>query len=150
MTPERFRTLTEAYGALPEHWPDAERAAALALLASRHPEALAALDQALQLDDCLDTFAVCAPDTHLIHRVMASAPQPADERKTARDKSGFWHRPRVWMSGGLIGAGAAGAIMGGLIFSMMSFGTPPPSPGALDQTDAGTVFSADAPDWSDQ
>lgn len=147
MTPERFRQITEAYGALPGHWPEAERAEAHALLSNRDPEALAALDRALQLDDCLDAFAVAAPDTHLIHRVMASAP----EAKAPRPKRSFWQQPRVWMSGGLIGAGAAGVVMGGLLASVLSFTTPAgPTPGALDQADAGTVFSADALDWSDQ
>ncbi len=43
MTPERFRRLTEAYGATPEHWPLAERADAQALLAQADPDVLAAL-----------------------------------------------------------------------------------------------------------
>lgn len=147
MTPARFRQITEAYGALPERWPDAERAAAMSLLASRDREALAALDRAFELDDCLDAFAVAGPDTHLIHRVIDSAP----EAKAPRRKRSFWKQPRVWVSGGLIGAGAAGVIMGGLIVSVISFTAPPGvAPGAQDQTDAGTVFSVDGSDWSDQ
>jgi len=42
MTPDRFRRLTDAYGASPEQWPPAERAAAEALLARQDPDALRA------------------------------------------------------------------------------------------------------------
>jgi hypothetical protein len=86
MTPERFRQLTEAYGALPDHWPQEERAAAQALLAQHDPQALAAIEEALQLDEYLESFAVPAPDTHLIRRIIASAPASTAPRRA----SSFW------------------------------------------------------------
>ncbi|WP_157056008.1 hypothetical protein [Candidatus Burkholderia verschuerenii] len=61
MTPDRFRRLTEAYGASPERWPIAERDAAQALLDARDPQALAALADARALDGLLDAHAVAAP-----------------------------------------------------------------------------------------
>jgi len=61
MTPERFRRLTEAYGAMPEHWPLAERAEAKALLAQHDPAVLAALAEARSLDLVLSRHDVAAP-----------------------------------------------------------------------------------------
>ena len=95
MTPERFRQLTEAYGALPDHWPQEERAAAQALLAQHDPQALAAIEEALQLDEYLESFAVPAPDTHLIRQIIASAPASTAPRRA----SSFWRQPRLWFSG---------------------------------------------------
>jgi hypothetical protein len=144
MTPHRFRQITEAYGALPEHWPEDERAAAKALLAQRDPQALAALDDALQLDDYLEAFTVTAPDTHLIRRIIGSAPAAKTPRRTARS----WRTPNLWFSGaGLIGVGAAGIAAGFLAVSMMASVS---APGGGDQIEGSTVFSSNAPDWSDQ
>jgi len=49
---DRFKTIVDAYGADPARWPDAERDAALALLAV-DPRAVAWLDEARALDDLL-------------------------------------------------------------------------------------------------
>ena len=147
MTPERFRQLTEAYGALPDHWPQEERAAAQALLAQHDPQALAAIEEALQLE----SFAVPAPDTHLIRRIIASAPASTAPRRA----SSFWRQPRLWFSGaGLIGAGVAGIAAGAMAISLT--GSPAGTAtntnalGMVDQSYGGTVFSSTPPDWSDQ
>jgi len=77
MTPERFRALTEAYGAAIEHWPAAERAAALNLIERQAPAALTALAEARQLDRLLATHRVAAPTPELTSRLIASAlPMP--------------------------------------------------------------------------
>ena len=151
MTPERFRQLTEAYGALPDHWPQEERAAAQALLAQHDPQALAAIEEALQLDEYLESFAVPAPDTHLIRRIIASAPASTAPRRA----SSFWRQPRLWFSGaGLIGAGVAGIAAGAMAISLT--GSPAGTAtntnalGMIDQSYGGTVFSSTPPDWSDQ
>jgi hypothetical protein len=151
MTPERFRQLTEAYGALPDHWPQEERAAAQALLAQHDPQALAAIEEALQLDEYLESFAVPAPDTHLIRRIIASAPASTAPRRA----SSFWRQPRLWFSGaGLIGAGVAGIAAGTMAISLTGSpaGTATNSNalGMIDQSYGGTVFSSTPPDWSDQ
>ena len=153
MTPERFRQLTEAYGALPDHWPQEERAAAQALLAQHDPQALAAIEEALQLDEYLESFAVPAPDTHLIRRIIASAPAAAAPRRA----SSFWRQPRLWFSGaGLIGAGVAGIAAGAMAISLTgspagtATNTNANALGMIDQSYGGTVFSSTPPDWSDQ
>ena len=151
MTPERFSQLIAAYGALPAHWPQEERAAAQALLAQRDPHALAAIEEALQLDEYLESFAVPAPDTHLIRRIIASAQASGAPQRV----SPFWRQPRLWFSGaGLIGAGVAGIAAGTMAISLTGSpaGTATNSNalGMIDQSYGGTVFSSTPPDWSDQ
>ncbi len=146
MTPERFRRLTEAYGAMPEHWPLAERAEAKALLAQRDPAVLAALAEARSLDLVLSRHDVAAPESDLIRRILASAPS------TSLRQAPSWKRPNWWISGaGLVGVGVAGIAAGVLAISLTaSFsgsGATPPS--LFDQTGESTVFS-NASDWSDQ
>jgi hypothetical protein len=152
MTPERFRRLTEAYGAMPEHWPLAERAEAKALLAQRDPEVLAALAEASSLDLVLSTHTIPAPETDLIRRIVASAPSVSSKEKPA------WKQPRWWISSaGFVGVGVAGIAAGALAISLMasvptgSFsGTAANPPSLFDQTGESTVFSSATADWSDQ
>ncbi|MCB1647500.1 MAG: hypothetical protein KDI36_18705 [Pseudomonadales bacterium] len=54
MDPDRFRTIVEAFGADPERWPEAERTAAQAFLASS-PQAQQLLAAEQDLDALLDT-----------------------------------------------------------------------------------------------
>jgi len=152
MTPDRFRRLTDAYGASPEQWPPAERAAAEALLARQDPDALAALAEARALDLVLATHAVAAPDPDLVRRIVASAPSA---RAPGTGKSGMqrWKQPRWWLSGaGFVGAGVAGIAAGVLAISLTGpLSSPVASPPSVfDQGDAGTVFNSATPDWSDQ
>jgi hypothetical protein len=146
MTPERFRRLTEAYGAMPEHWPLAERAEAKALLAQRDPAVLAALAEARSLDLVLSRHDVAAPESDLIRRILASAPSASLRQAPS------WKRPNWWISGaGLVGVGVAGIAAGVLAISLTApfsgSGATPPS--LFDQTGESTVFS-NASDWSDQ
>ncbi len=64
----RFQTLTEAYGAAPEQWPEAERAAARALL-DRSPEARDALADAALLDRILTTAEPPPPSDDLVREL---------------------------------------------------------------------------------
>src|ERR1700743_2589544 len=50
MTPDRFRTIVDAYGADARHWPADERAAALAWADTHQDEAHALLAASAQLD----------------------------------------------------------------------------------------------------
>jgi hypothetical protein len=152
MTPDRFRSLTEAYGASPEHWPQAERAGAEALLARQDPEALAALAEARSLDLLLATHAIATPDADLIRRIVASAPS-AHSSRGGNTGMPRWKQPRWWLSGaGIVGVGVAGIAAGVLTISLtgpLSTSTASP-PSVFDQGDAGTVFNSTTPDWSDQ
>ncbi len=86
MTPERFRRLTEAYGAMPEHWPLAERAETKALLAQRDPAVLAALAEARSLDLVLSRHDA-APAASL-----DSLRQRAGSRASASDRTAPFRR----------------------------------------------------------
>jgi hypothetical protein len=145
MTPERFRHITEAYGASPERWPAGERDAALALLNAGDALALAALAEARALDGMLDAHAVAAPSPELARRIVASAP--------ARPARAFWRQPRIWFSGaGFVGAGAAGVAAGALLVSLLAPApAPPDNPhGWFEQSYSGTAFGGASSDWSDQ
>ena len=74
MTLDRFAVLLDAYGADPARWPDAERAAARALL-DGSSEARARRDAAAALDALLDRAATVEPSSALAERVLAQAPQ---------------------------------------------------------------------------
>ena len=73
MTLDRFAALLEAYGADPARWPDAERAAARALL-ERSSEARMRRDAAAALDALLDRAATAQPSSALAERILARAP----------------------------------------------------------------------------
>ena len=110
MTPERFRRLTETYGAEPRRWPAEEREVALAFV-NRHPaEAQATLADASTLDSVLDGHVVGPPTTELRERIVASGPAA----------QAVWHQARLWWQGvGLAGLGIAGALAGALMISVL-------------------------------
>jgi len=76
---ERLRELLDAYGATPDHWPEAERDAAERLVA-RSADAATLAQEASALDRLLDAAAVEAPSAGLAARVLAAAPR----RRTRR------------------------------------------------------------------
>jgi hypothetical protein len=151
MTPDRFRQLTEAYGAAPERWPQAERAEAEALLAQGDPAALAALAEAHSLDLMLAADALAAPDADLARRIVASAPSPKLQRQ--KKPAPRAKRTRWWLSGaGFVGSGMAGIAAGVLAISLtgpLSVSATSPS-SVFDETGTVTVFNSATPDWSDQ
>ncbi|MDR5838305.1 hypothetical protein [Caballeronia sp. LZ034LL] len=144
MTPDRFRYLTEAYGASPERWPAGERNAALALLADGNADAHAALALARTLDGMLDAHAVARPAPALARRIIASAPP--------RPARAPWLNPRLWFSGvGFVGVGAAGIAAGALLVTLLAPASVPYEHvhGGFEQTLSGTAFGG-ASDWSDE
>lgn len=90
MTEERVAALIDAFGASPERWPDAERHAALALLA-QSSSARARLADARALDLMLDAAPVEQPSRALEERIMAARPRPALVRAAPQpvQKPGF-------------------------------------------------------------
>lgn len=82
MDATRFAALLAAYGARPERWPERERPAAQALLASS-PAARAHHEAALRLDELLDLAPAATPSADLTARVLASAPRAATRRAPA-------------------------------------------------------------------
>ncbi|GIL41539.1 hypothetical protein [Roseiterribacter gracilis] len=116
---ERFERLLDAYGAEPLHWPAAERAEAVALLAGSLP-ARRAWKQAQFLDRALEQFAVPQIDAAQADQLAARlsrAPQlPARRGVLAAlsDVLGIELRPALlWPhAAGLVAAAVAGFYLG--------------------------------------
>ena len=162
MTPQRFVALTDAYGAAIEHWPQAERAAALALIEQREPLALAALAEARQLDRLLAAHVVAAPAPALVSRIVAEARPVAP-----------WQRWRRWFIGSTqrdlrhdrrspagngaslrgvallgVGVGVAGIAAGILMVSLLTQTVA--APGLTELTYSSTAFGSLTQDWSNE
>jgi hypothetical protein len=144
MTPERFRTIVEAYGADARRWPEGERAAAQ-VWAEAHPAEVAAwLDEAAQLDGRLAAHRVAAPSAALVERVLAAGTAALAPRRAARRAwagLGFW-----WPSAAFAGAGLAGGLAGALAVSLLLLGGVAPS--AHDAGAMTTGFGRPGSDWS--
>ncbi|GJH04736.1 hypothetical protein [Paraburkholderia terrae] len=147
MTPERFRTIVDAYGADARHWPDAERAAASAWAAQHRSEADALLAQAALLDAWLASDAVAAPERALTERVIASAPRSRRPHwlSLARPgaRAGWW-----WSGAAFAGVGLIGGLAGAFAVSFfLVTGNPSTGPESSYLT---TGFGGTAADWSDE
>jgi len=110
MSDTRFETIVSAYGAQPQHWPEAERAQAL-LYMQQHPEAARRLmAEARTLDAWLAASAEDVPSAALQWAVLGQmVPQPA------RAIAPVIARRKVWLAGGI---GLAAACAAGIIFGV--------------------------------
>ncbi|MCR9270287.1 MAG: hypothetical protein NXH72_09895 [Hyphomonadaceae bacterium] len=80
MTAERVLELIEAFGAAPGGWPEAERAAARALLEAQPDLFAAAIADARAVDDLLSEEVVPEPSLDLAQSILAQAPQVVPEQ----------------------------------------------------------------------
>jgi hypothetical protein len=119
MTPEQFKSLTEAYGADLKRWPDNHQAAAKTLIAKHSVEVEMALKQANMLDDILSIHLVSA-DRKLAELIISHAlpHQPASE--STKQSSAWWWSSRLWPSIGFASAGLAGALAGIFCISLLT------------------------------
>jgi hypothetical protein len=114
MTPDRFQEMIDAFGADPNHWPPAEREAALGLLA-RSSDARAAVAAARRLDGLLDQAP--APtglsfDAAVLAARIAATPQRSVVSGRTSDGGG-WRLSFGWFNvAGLAAAAIAGFIVG--------------------------------------
>lgn len=122
MTPERFHTLVDAWGADPRRWPEQERADALAWARAHRDEADAALAAALELDAWLARDFIEPPSRALVDRIVTSAPSLTLPVRKDTSRRRFW-----WSGVGLAGVGLAGALAGAFA---MSFALLTGAPGA--------------------
>jgi len=76
MTEDRLIELIEAWGADPDGFPEAERAAAKAMLAANPARFAAALEEARALDLALERVPEILPSRDLTEALIASAPKP--------------------------------------------------------------------------
>lgn len=104
MTPERFETLSEAYGGDVARWPAGERDAAATLMTADPAWARAVLARAGDLDAALASYAAPGGAPGLADRIVATAPRP-------RARWVGWLLP-AGMGVGLATACAAGVILG--------------------------------------
>ncbi|HEY1610385.1 MAG TPA: hypothetical protein VGG24_14050 [Paraburkholderia sp.] len=152
MTPERFHTLVDAWGADSRRWPDAEREDALAWARAHRAEADAAFAAARDLDAWLACDPLAPPSHALVERIVAGAP--------ARIDAGA-RRRRFWWSGvGVAGVGLAGALAGAVAMSFVVLGSPPPSANGSGhgfaaensafETGFGSPDSGSVADWGDE
>ncbi|WP_321813310.1 MULTISPECIES: hypothetical protein [unclassified Paraburkholderia] len=116
MTPERFHTLVEAYGADPRRWPQDERADALAWARAHRTQADAVLQEALALDAWLARDLVAPPSRALVEQIVASAPVavPVQAKPDRAKRKRFW-----WSGAAFAGVGIAGALAGAMAMSML-------------------------------
>jgi len=156
MTPERFATLLDAYGADLRRWPDTERAAAQTLLAAGPPMLRQQLQDAALLDGWFDASAVLAADDALAARIAASAMvlQPVDaaphtKPRPVRPQHSRQFGPRWWWSGaGLAGVGLAGTLAGVFAASVLLRGAG--ASAGTDWVERATAFSDVSADWSEE
>jgi hypothetical protein len=120
MTPDRLRTLLDAYGARAERWPAGEREAAEALLA-QSAEARRWREEAARLDVALDRAPVATTSADLAGRILAALPAHRVPR-----------RPRAWR---WLAAGASLAAAAALALSLRGTGVPEPQPTRLATSD---------------
>jgi hypothetical protein len=138
MTPDRFATLIDAYGASPERWPASERQAALAYLRAT-PAAQALVAEAGRLDALLDRLEapVVAID---LARITATAQEPAANVLAFKPKQrSLPQQFRQWArAGALAAAGICGLVVGMENFSDQAVRSANAST-ALELYDAGQV-----------
>ena len=107
MTPERLKTLIEAYGADARRWPAAERSAAEDLLAAL-PAARRWLAEARTLDAALDALPAAAARAGLAEAIAAQA-----RMRSQRRTPGDWLRlflPDLPLAPQLAGFAAAAVV----------------------------------------
>jgi len=116
MTLERFEDLAEIYGGEIARWPEGEREAARALLASDPERLKPALNAAAHLDRLLDLAPAQSVDAALLGRLIAAAPRPVASA-------------RRWIAGlgaalGLSAAALAGVAVGVVVGRPAQVATP--------------------------
>ncbi|MBB5014680.1 hypothetical protein [Rehaibacterium terrae] len=116
LSPQRFADLLAAHGADPRRWPQAERAAALALLAAS-PEARRQQHEAARLDALLDAWQPPAPSPDLRLRLLHAMPLPQRAESLLHR---LWRELGGWRlaAPALAGALALGIAIGVLLPAM--------------------------------
>lgn len=115
MTPERFETLADAYGADVARWPAVEREPAAVLMAADPAWAQAVLARAGDLDALLAGYQLPGGASGLADRIVAAAPKP-------RPRWVGWLLP-AGMGVGLATACAAGVLLGAQLQALAPAGS---------------------------
>lgn len=111
MSVARFEALAEAYGGEIARWPEAEREAARALLASDPTRLASVLAEASQVDRLLDLAPAQAVDAALLGRLITAAPQaPNTARRWAAGLSAALGLSAAAFAGVLAGVALGGHV----------------------------------------
>ncbi|HAE94063.1 MAG TPA: hypothetical protein DCG65_05855 [Hyphomonas atlantica] len=105
ITDARVLALIEAYGADPDMFPEAERAAAKARMADNPARFATALSEAQALDGLFADIPHVSPSPALRETLIASAPKPRSAR------SSRWKLP-VWIPAGALASLTVGLFAG--------------------------------------
>lgn len=139
MNAERLQALIAAYGADPQRWPQAERAAAQALASD--PHASAVLREARALDAALDALPPVAPDVALRRSILDALPAraPGLGQVLGEFLAGIGWR----LAGPAFALALAGGVAAGVLFE---------SEPATDTDDTELLALAQLgePSWSDE
>jgi hypothetical protein len=141
MTIDRLQTILDAYGAAPARWPEAEREAALALIA-QSPEARAAVAAASTLDASIGAYD--NPAEHAINPLKLVATITAHSQEQAQRPRSSGRITIGWPNlAGLAAAAVAGFLVGwsGLDRSVLPS---PPTPSEAPQA----LFGNPPEDWT--
>jgi hypothetical protein len=111
MSMARFQALAEAYGGEIARWPEGEREAARALLASDPTPLASVLAEASQVDRLLDLAPAQAVDAALLGRLITAAPQtPNTARRWATGLSAALGLSAAAFAGVLAGVALGGHV----------------------------------------
>lgn len=138
MTPERFRTIVDAYGADPRRWPHEERAAAEDWADLHRIEAAAVLAESASLDAWLTSHTIAPPARSLIDRIVATAPV----RRPPKPRTRLW-----WQGAAFAGIGLAGGLAGAFVVSFFVLTGTPPQVHEVS-AELTSSFGGSSADWS--
>lgn len=140
MTVTRFAAILDAYGSAARRWPEAERAAAEALLAAS-PEARGLLAEATRLDRVLSAATAPEPSAALRAAILQAVPKQAAAGRPsfAEIGRGLWQSLAGVLTGELGGLRPAGAVLGAALVLGVIAG------GALESRTGSSTSAASAP-----
>jgi hypothetical protein len=138
MTPERFRTIVDAYGADPRRWPEEERVAAEDWADLHRSEADAVLAESASLDAWLTSHTIAPPERSFVDRIVATAPV----RHRPKPSTRLW-----WQGAAFAGIGLAGGLAGAFAVSFFVL-TGTPSQVHESSSYLTSSFGGSSADWS--
>lgn len=147
ITADRVFELIAAYGANPEHWPSAERAAAAALLTAEPDRFSDAVEQSRLLDTAFAHMVPPEPNSGLAERILTLAPgvqtTPAPRRANLWSVLGDALFPQGlrWPAGAALASLAMG-LVGGYAYAGNTVG--------ISEADSAYAYAfggSSTPDW---
>ena len=111
MTIQKFKQLSEIYGAKISDWPPVYRDEIKSLSDQQFAEMRLILNKEAELDGLLAESIIEPPSPALLERIIASAPQP---------KVTIWQILSAWLNGRVITIGLSTAMVGAFCMSILT------------------------------